>query len=232
MITISISGNTSQDIMKDFSELSNLLHKQTVSTVTATEVVEQTKEAFNEAVNTHNPLADGMIIKFTESLSEAIEKADTSSEEVKPAKRKRRTKAEIEAEQAAELAALKSEVAANHAAVEVPKFEVPAMPTTNVVVQIPKSDVAPVEEVKPAPVAPPTIPQLNTNNAYTIDTFKSGLVMILNNLLKEGKIDKAWIDATSTKVFEGKDIWDWNKNEAKVTELYNMFISWKFINAI
>ena len=56
--------------------------------------------------------------------------------------------------------------------------------------------------------------------------------MILNNLLKEGKIDKAWIDATSTKVFEGKDIWDWNKNEAKVTELYNMFISWKFINAI
>ena len=188
MITISISGNTSQDIMKDFNELSNLLGKQSVSTVTATEVVAQTKEALSEAVENVDVLADNSIGKAVDALTE----------EVKPTKRKRRTKEEIEAETKAKVESLQSEVAANQA--EQVKFEVPQIPTTNIINKLPES---PVTE-QSAPIAPPIQqPVLNTNNAYTLDTFKSGLVMIINNLLSAGKLDNAWVAATTTQSFAG-----------------------------
>ena len=188
MITISISGNTSQDIMKDFNELSNLLGKQSVSTVTATEVVAQTKEALSEAVENVDVLADNSIGKAVDDLAE----------EVKPTKRKRRTKEEIEAETKAKVESLQSEVAANQA--EQVKFEVPQIPTTNIINKLPES---PVTE-QSAPIAHPIQqPVLNTNNAYTLDTFKSGLVMIINNLLSAGKLDNAWVAATTTQSFAG-----------------------------
>ena len=111
-----------------------------------------------------------------------------------PAKRTRRSKAEVEADKAAELQAAQAEVQqaqASHPA-QTP-ITIPQMPTTQHVVSIPTEAPAPVQQAVPVsqPVTPPT-PQAPPG-VYTLETFKANLVMILNGLLSTGKLNSAVI---------------------------------------
>ena len=147
-------------------------------------------------------------------------------------KKKRRTKAEIEADKAEKLATAKAEVEAAQAShVPAAPIVIPPMPTTNHVVNIPaeasmvQQPVAPVV-VTPAPViAPP----LNQTGAYNLQTFKANLVTIISGLLTSGKLNSEWIAKTAKDIFQGQDIWLWSANEPKIEELFNSFVEWNLI---
>lgn len=166
------------------------------------------------------------------------------AEPVQAPKRTRRSKAEIEADRAAKLQAAQAEVAQAQASHQAPApITIPQVPTTNHVVNIPArepyADQVPVQQApatfmpdlqQAAPVIQPPVQQVQVPpGAYTLETFKSNLVMILNSLLSTGKLNSAWISDTSQKVFAGADIWLWSQNEPKIAELFNMFAEWGFI---
>ena len=154
------------------------------------------------------------------------------SNDVEETKKKRRTKAEIEADKAEKLATAKAEVEAAQAShVPAAPIVIPPMPTTNHVVNIPaeasmvQQPVAPVV-VTPAPViAPP----LNQTGAYNLQTFKANLVTIISGLLTSGKLNSEWIAKTAKDIFQGQDIWLWSANEPKIEELFNSFVEWNLI---
>lgn len=146
------------------------------------------------------------------------------AETTEPAKRKRRTKEEIEADNAAKLASAQAEVKAAHVAPA--PITIPSMPTTHHAVSLPKETVEPVQQSftppTPAPIQQPP-------NAYNIHTFKQNLIMIVNNLLSSGKLTSQWIADTSAAAFGGADLWMWAQNETKIEELFDNFVEWQFI---
>lgn len=145
-------------------------------------------------------------------------------------KRSRRSKAEVEADKLAKLQSSQAEVAAAQAShVPATPISIPQVPTTNHVVSMPTREphADQVPAVVQQPVTPP--PVQVPAGAYTLETFKTNIVMILNGLLSTGKLNSAWISDTSQQVFGGADIWLWSQNETKISELFGMFIQWGFV---
>ena len=150
-------------------------------------------------------------------------------------KKKRRTKAEVEADKAASLAKAQAEVEAAKAShAPAAPIVIPPTPTTNHVVNIPaevsmvQQPEAPAEPV--VNVAPPL--QATPTNAYTLQTFKANLIPIINALLISGALSSKWIGDTSKEVFGGADLWLWSQNETKIEELFNSFIEWNLIQKL
>lgn len=216
MIELKITGTNYKEIKQQVFQLAN-----DISTDTDDDIQIQPASIRNDVGHT------GVGITAPMAMAQGPGVAGPVQPEA-PAKRTRRSKAEIEAEKAAKLAAAQAEVQqaqASHA----PAITIPQVPTTQHVVNIPTE--APQQQVAPAvvqPIAPPPV-QVAPPGAYTLETFKQNLVMILNGLLNTGKLNSAWIADTSTQVFNGADIWLWSQNETKIAELFNMFIQWGFI---
>lgn len=146
-----------------------------------------------------------------------------------PTRAKRRSKAEIEADRVAKLQASQAEVANAQVQHAPTPINIPQVPTTNHVVSIPTTHLVETPAPQAAPVIQQPPPVQAPSGAYTIETFKANLIMILNSLLSTGKLNSAWIADTSQKVFNGQDIWLWSQNESKIQELFNMFAEWGFI---
>lgn len=143
-------------------------------------------------------------------------------------KRKRRSKEEIEADNAAKLASAQAEVKAAQASVApvAAPITIPSMPTTLHLVSLPRETAAPVQQSfeapKPVPVqAPP--------NAYNLQTFKQNLIMIINDLLTSGKLTSQWIAETSAAAFNSAELWAWSQNESSIKQLFDNFVEWQFI---
>ena len=147
---------------------------------------------------------------------------------IKAPKRKRRSKEEIEADNAAKLASAQAEVKAAQAEVKVAPvitpISIPSIPTTSHLVSLPKETVEPVQQSFTPPVA-----VQQPANAYNLQMFKQNLIMIVNELLSSGKLTSQWIKDTSQTVFAGADLWMWAQNETKIKELYDSFVEWQFI---
>jgi len=175
----------------------------------------------------------------TETLSLRTEQFinNTISEMIAPApqpaaaettKRKRRSKDEIEADNAAKLASAQAEVKAAQASVApiAAPITIPSIPTTSHLVSLPRETAAPVQQSfevpKQAPVQHPA-------NAYDLQTFKQNLIMIINDLLTSGKLTSQWIADTSAAAFGGAELWMWAQNEPKIKELFDNFVEWQFI---
>lgn len=148
-------------------------------------------------------------------------------------KKKRRTKAEVEADKAAKLANAQAEVQAAQAShAPAAPIVIPPMPTTEHVVNIPAEQsmatVHPIQQAAPV-VQPPVAPPVNQTGAYNLQTFKANLVAIISGLLSTGKLNSEWIAKTAKETFGGQDIWLWSSNEPKIEELFNCFIEWNLI---
>ena len=147
---------------------------------------------------------------------------------VETPKRKRRSKDEIEADNAVKLASAQAEVKAAQASVApvAAPITIPSIPTTSHLVSLPRETAAPVQQSfevpKQAPVQHPA-------NAYNLQTFKQNLIMIINDLLTSGKLTSQWIADTSAAAFGGAELWMWAQNEPKIKELFDNFVEWQFI---
>lgn len=104
---------------------------------------------------------------------------------------------------------------------------IPPMPTADIKVSIPSlpKDEAPIMSA-PAPIIAPS-----PSNGYTIDTFKSNLVMVLFNLIAAKKIDRSWVDTTKAQ-FNNKEIFNWSEETESMKILFDSFVSWGFIQEI
>lgn len=204
MIELVIKGTNYKDIKKQIFELAN-----DIATDTDDSLEIQPASVRESALQQPAPTP---VVNHAEPVAQA-----------EAPKRTRRSKAEIEADRLAKLQAAQAEVQqaqASHAPITIPQ-----VPTTQHVVSIPTAHVVETH----APVIQPPTPQVAPPGAYTLNTFKTNIVMIINSLLSTGKLNSQWIADTSTKVFGGADIWLWSQNEPKITELFAMFIEWGFI---
>lgn len=100
--------------------------------------------------------------------------------------------------------------------VEMPKFETP--------VAVPSQPQ--VAAVSPAP--PPTV---STVPAHDLASFKANFSQVLMTLMQQGKIDRPWIVGTCEH-FKLTQIYDIVKDEAKLTELLNLFAQWGFVTKV
>lgn len=217
MIELVIKGTNYKDIKKQIFELANDIATDTDDSLEIQPAsVRESAPSFAQPAPSH-------VVNHAEPVVQA-----------EAPKRTRRSKAEIEADRAAKLQAAQAEVQQAQAShVPAAPITIPQVPTTNHVVSIPQQEQAPVQQaapvIQPAGI-PPVVQQVQVPpGAYTLETFKSNLVMILNSLLSTGKLNSQWIADTSTKVFGGADIWLWSQNESKIEELFAMFIEWGFI---
>lgn len=223
MINLTITGNSFDEINAQLMDVVRGVGYQS-SPIEATTIVgipaspmepEEMKRSLSQATNAFVPPNIAVSNDVTED------------------KKKRRTKAEVEADKAAKLANAQAEVAAAQAShTPAPAIVIPPMPTTNHVVNIPAEQSmqpAPVVQQQPTPQAPVVAPPLNQNGAYNLQTFKANLVAIISGLLSTGKLNSEWIAKTAKETFGGQDIWLWSANEPKIEELFNCFIEWNLI---
>lgn len=223
VITLTIKGNNYKEIKKQIFELANDIATD------SDDDIEIQPQATREFTLTHP--APATVPSFIPPAVPTTPLVATQPmNEVPAPARKRRSKAEIEADKAAKLQAAQAEVVAAQAShATTPPITIPQVPTTNHVVNIPTE----VPSAAPTPVvvqqAPPPPAIQAPAGAYTLETFKQNLVMILNSLLSTGKLNSAWIADTSKAVFGGADIWLWSQNQEKIQELFNMFVEWGFI---
>lgn len=220
MIELTIKGNNYKEIKKQIFELANDIATDSDDDIQ----IQPASVRPTLPVNESTGVVPSFVVPPTQPMNEVPAPA-----------RKRRSKAEIEADKAAKLQAAQAEVQqaqASHAPVA-PAITIPQVPTTNHVVTIPQAtpEPAPVQQAQPAVVQQPVqpAPVQAPAGAYTLETFKANLVMILNSLLSTGKLNSAWISDTSQKVFGGADIWLWSHNQEKIAELFGMFVEWGFI---
>ena len=214
MIELKITGNTFTEINEQLMDV----------------VYGIGRDKKSEPVNTFVHPNDAPV--NTNIVSELQESADiTTPVATEETKKKRRTKAEVEADKAEALAKAQAEVQAAQAShVNVAPVVIPPMPTTNHVVNIPaEQSMVQQPVVQLAPVTPVIAPPLNQNGAYNLQTFKTNLVTIISGLLTSGKLNSEWIAKTAKETFAGQDIWLWSANEPKIEELFNCFIEWNLI---
>ena len=208
MIELKVTGSNYKEIKKQIFELANDL-----ATDTGDDIEIEPASVRQPAPTVSSPSFPNMTTPVTQPEAP---------------KRTRRSKAEVEADKAAKLQSSQAEVAAAKAShTPAAPITIPQVPTTNHVVNMPTEAPAAVQQTVQQPVAPP--PVQAPSGAYTLETFKANIVMILNGLLSTGKLNSAWIADTSQQVFGGADIWLWSQNEAKITELFAMFIQWGFV---
>lgn len=79
---------------------------------------------------------------------------------------------------------------------------------------------------------PPMVAPLTPPNTYDINSFRQNIVLILNKLADEGKIDHTWINQTKVQAFGGKDIFDWHTDLVASQMLFDTFVKYKFITAV
>ena len=215
MIELTIKGNNYKEIKKQIFELANDIATDSDDDIE----IQPASVRPTLPVNESTGVVPSFVVPPTQPMNEVPAPA-----------RKRRSKAEIEADKAAKLQAAQAEVVAAQAShATTPPITIPRVPTTNHVVNIPTE----VPSAAPTPVvvqqAPPPPAIQAPAGAYTLETFKQNLVMILNGLLSTGKLNSAWIADTSKAVFGGADIWLWSQNQEKIAELFSMFVEWGFI---
>lgn len=224
MVELKITGNNYKEIKKQIFELANDIATDSDDSI---EIQPASVRQDTPVVKSFTPPS---MMTNTQDQSQVVTQTEAP-------KRSRRSKAEIEAERVAKLQASQAEVAQAQASHQVQApITIPQVPTTQHVVSIPTAHLveqAPVQRqaqeaqhVIQQPVAPQT---QTVPGGYTLATFKQNLVMILNGLLSTGKLNSAWISDTSNQIFGGADIWLWSQNEAKIAELFGMFIEWGFI---
>jgi len=114
-----------------------------------------------------------------------------------------------------------------------PSIIVPPVPTTDVVVEIPKFDVpvaaAPIVATPVVEEAPAVYHEGIASHSF--ETFKSKIVIIVNDLVAQNKIDRAYIEQVC-KHFNVSYIWDVAKDDSKAKELYEGFCQFGFINKV
>lgn len=80
------------------------------------------------------------------------------------------------------------------------------------------------------PVAPPPIPQETVlPNAHTVETFTKNLIPVLAKLVKEGKLDQAYIN--SLKAHYGVDE-IYKVNATQAAELFQLFVQHQLIQSV
>jgi len=101
---------------------------------------------------------------------------------------------------------------------------------------IPQSPyVSPMEFVRKSP--PKTVAQeentytQSDSHAHTFQSFKTNLIEVFAALIKEGKIDQAYVDQLK-KYFEIKEIWNLWASEKKLYELFENFCGANLIQRI
>ena len=102
---------------------------------------------------------------------------------------------------------------------------VPEAPTSNVIVKSPMipPTLNSVTEVTPALiVTQPTTPTLPTmSNGHSLETFKSGLPMILASLISAGTLKQDYVEQLKA-YFQTTEIW--NVTEEQKEEMFNSFV--------
>lgn len=229
MIELKITGTNYKEIKKQIFELAN-----DIATDSDDDLEIQSASVRNDVghtgVGNTTPMGaiGGMPTLNTSFTAPNAMTGTQGQSQVAAPTRKRRSKAEVEADKAAKLQAAQAEVVAAQATHTPAPIAIPQVPTTQHVVNIPSETHAPQAVPVSQPVAPPPV-QAAPPGAYTLETFKTNLVMILNGLLGSGKLNSTWISETSKVVFGGADIWLWSQNQEKIAELFGMFIEWGFI---
>lgn len=89
---------------------------------------------------------------------------------------------------------------------------------------------APIPQAAPVQHAEPVYTQSGVH-AHTFQSFKDNLVEVFAALVKEGKIDQAYIDQLK-KYFEIKEIWNLWASEKKLSELFENFCGANLIQRI
>lgn len=106
-----------------------------------------------------------------------------------------------------------------------PMQPIAPMPTAEIKQPMPEAPASIVEI--PTPIQSFSTPQVN-NAGYTAETFRTNLVNILTNLISSGKLPETWVQENKG-MFGGKEVWDWNKDEAVCSQLFDAFVTWGFI---
>lgn len=146
----------------------------------------------------------------------AIVKEDEGPKaDVEAPKRRRRTKAEIEADNAKSNS---EPIATTIPDIPVPPvMSTPVVPTADVKVEMPQ---APVFAVPAAPVAP-VVPTFIDTKSFQY--FTENFVTIMSDLIIQGKINEAWVEKYKP-VFNGAEMIDWLTYPDQLKNLHGFFL--------
>lgn len=135
--------------------------------------------------------------------------------DVEAPKRRRRTKAEIEADNAKSNS---EPIATTIPDIPVPPvMSTPVVPTADVKVDMPQ---APVFAVPAAPVAP-VVPTFIDTKSFQY--FTENFVTIMSDLIIQGKINEAWVEKYKP-VFNGAEMIDWLTYPDQLKNLHGFFL--------